>query len=160
MLGEEQNGRWYATYGEHFYHFPIDTRERMREALMEHRLYTFILSGRLLLVPVEKAGNDVLDIGTGSGAWAVHFADTYPSSLVHGRDLNIKKTWSATNCIFEIDDCEMPWGRHERYDIIHIRSMTAGIRNWTHLFAQCFAHLRVGGCIEVQDFDFRVECDD
>jgi hypothetical protein len=38
--------------------------------------------------------------------------------------------------------------------------MTAGIRNWTHLFNQCFHHLRVDGCIEVQDFSFRVQCDD
>lgn len=160
MQGQEQNGRWYATYGKHFYHFPIDARERMREASMEHLLYTFTMTGRLLLAPVEKAGNDVLDIGTGSGVWAVDFGDKYPTSLVLGRDINLREVWSANNCMFEIDDCEMPWRPRDMYDIIHIRSMTAGIRDWSHLFDQCFDHLRLGGCIEVQDFDFRVRCDD
>jgi methylase of polypeptide subunit release factors len=94
--------------GNIFTHLPIDARERMRKALMEHHLYTSTMSGRLLLAPVEKAANDVLDIGTGSSVWAVDFTDAYPSSFVLGRDLNLRETLSATNCKFEIDDCEKP----------------------------------------------------
>ena len=36
----------------------------------------------LFLSPISSTAQNIIDIGTGNGAWAVDFADKYPSVVV------------------------------------------------------------------------------
>ena len=48
---------------------------------------------------------EVLDGGTGTGIWAIDFADSHPESLVTGIDVSpIHPAWVPPNVRFEIDD--------------------------------------------------------
>lgn len=47
---------------------------------LQHHLYSLTLDGRLFLSPIEQNVRNVLDIGTGTGIWAIEFG-AYPKQL-------------------------------------------------------------------------------
>jgi methylase of polypeptide subunit release factors len=49
-----------------------------------HHVYAMLLGGKLHLAPL-KALQNILDLGTGTGIWAIDFGDQYPSAKVLGR---------------------------------------------------------------------------
>jgi SAM-dependent methyltransferase len=68
-----------------------------------------LLQGQLHKAPIENPRR-ILDIGTGTGIWAIDMADRYPSSKVHGIDLSpIQPKWVPSNCRFTVDDAEGDW---------------------------------------------------
>jgi hypothetical protein len=40
---------------------------------LQHHLYGLTLEGKLFLAPIKKDAQNVLDIGTGTGLWAIEF---------------------------------------------------------------------------------------
>lgn len=46
-----------------------------------------MLDGKLHLAPLESP-RKVLDVGAGTGIWAIEFADQFPSTEVIGTDLS------------------------------------------------------------------------
>lgn len=68
--GVEENGRTYAAYGSHEYGMPIDEREQDR-ADFQHCKFTLLLSGQLHLAPISASPGAILDLGCGSGIWAI-----------------------------------------------------------------------------------------
>ena len=40
-----------------------------------HHIYLLVLDGKLLLAPVEKDIQKILDVGTGTGIWAIDAAE-------------------------------------------------------------------------------------
>ena len=113
-----------------------------------------ILGGKLFRAPIATPPQRCLDIGTGTGIWAIDFADEFPSCQVLGTDLSpIQPPWVPPNCTFEIDDCESEWPYHVPFDFIHTRSMAGSIRDYNQLFKQGLRHLTPGGWMEMQDFE-------
>lgn len=53
---------------------------------MHHEVFLMLLNGRLHLAPLDDPQR-ILDIGTGTGIWAIDMADKYPSAEVIGTDL-------------------------------------------------------------------------
>ncbi|KAH0559610.1 hypothetical protein GP486_003875 [Trichoglossum hirsutum] len=53
-----------------------------------HHMTTLLLEGKLYLAPIDKHPQRVLDIGTGTGIWAIEMGDEYPSADVLGVDLS------------------------------------------------------------------------
>lgn len=80
-----ENGRRYHAFREGKYMFPNDEREQDRMDL-QHHVFRLILSGRLHRAPLSPDTRRVLDIGTGTGIWAIDFADEYPDAEVIGDD--------------------------------------------------------------------------
>jgi hypothetical protein len=69
--GIRENGRTYASYGKTVQGFPIDEAEMDRNDL-QHAKFLLLLGGKLHLAPVEEKDlQKVLDLGTGSGIWAM-----------------------------------------------------------------------------------------
>jgi ubiquinone/menaquinone biosynthesis C-methylase UbiE len=100
-----------------------------------------MLGGRLHIAPVENLKPlRILDVGTGTGLWALDMADQYPESEITGVDLSpIQPGWVPSNVQFLVDDVEQEWiFEPESFDYIHLRNLLPGIRNWPRLFQQCY----------------------
>lgn len=71
----------------------------MRQSLTErHHMCTLILENKLHLAPLGGNIQKVLDIGTGTGIWAIDFADEHPSASVIGTDISpIQPTVGSVN---------------------------------------------------------------
>jgi ubiquinone/menaquinone biosynthesis C-methylase UbiE len=159
--GIEENGRLYPAYGKNAYGLPVDDVEQERND-MQHCKFNLILSGRLYLAPISDTPHRILDLGTGTGIWAIDMADKFPSAEVIGTDVvAAQPSWVPPNCQFEIEDIENDWVyKKDSFDFIHGRELLLAIRDWDRLTKQCFNHLKPGGYLEYAGTYPRVGCDD
>jgi tRNA G46 methylase TrmB len=66
---------------------PNDEHEQERLD-MQHLIYRLALDNKLFLAPISKEKLlDVLDVGCGTGMWAIDVADENPQAQVLGIDL-------------------------------------------------------------------------
>ncbi|KAJ5097631.1 hypothetical protein N7456_008352 [Penicillium angulare] len=157
-----ENGRRYHSYREGHYVLPNDDLEQDRQDLLHH-VRSLVLNGDLFRAPVDKNIQRALDVGTGTGIWAIDFADNYPGAEVVGTDLSpIQPSWVPPNLRFLVDDAESPWlfKRDQPFDFIHMRDLGGSIADWPQLLQQASAHLKPGGWIELQEFEVTLKSDD
>ncbi|KAF1915255.1 S-adenosyl-L-methionine-dependent methyltransferase [Ampelomyces quisqualis] len=88
LCGVDEKGRRYVSYGKALQGIPIDEKEQDRNDL-QHAKFMLLLNGKLHLAPITEQPQNILDIGTGSGIWAIDIADKYPNSFdfIFGREL-------------------------------------------------------------------------
>lgn len=159
---EYTNGRRYHGYRSGSYVLPNDEQEQDRLDLLHH-IFLMLLGGKLYDAPIYPTPQRVLDIGTGTGIWAIDFADENPGSEVLGTDLSpIQPTWVPPNAKFYIDDAESEWvyPPSEAFDFIHCRTLSGSISDWEKLIRQSYTHLQPGGWLEFQEPMALCESDD
>ncbi|KAH9212142.1 putative methyltransferase [Leptodontidium sp. 2 PMI_412] len=146
-----ENGRRYHAYKEGNYLFPNDETEQDRLDL-HHHIFNLVAEGKLFYAPIDNPSR-VLDAGTGTGIWAMDFADQFPGSYVLGTDLSpIQPGWVPPNLEFEVDDMEDTW-RHKPFSFIHLRCLAGSLKDWPRLLSQAYDNLEPGGWLEVVDFE-------
>lgn len=80
------------------YLLPNDIREQERMDL-QHLLYLETVHGKLFLAPIRESPRRCLDLMTGTGNWAIDFADAFPMCDVLGTDLSpIQPQYVPVNC--------------------------------------------------------------
>lgn len=128
---------------------------------LAHHMYNLTLDRKLHLAPIKNPHN-ILDLGTGTGIWAIDMADAYPEAHVLGTDLSpIQPDFLPPNCEFEIDDVTLEWTFPENhFDFIHLREMFGSIARWDQLFAQAFRHTKPGGWVEIVEHSVEPTCED
>lgn len=111
------------------YFLPVDDDELDRLDL-NHYKYTMCQNGELYLAPIENP-QMILDLGTGTGIWAIETADKLPSATVIGTDIAaVQPEWVPPNCAFQIDDAEDDWTfPAEYFDFVHNRDFLQSIRS-------------------------------
>lgn len=108
---------------------------------MKHAMIVNLCGGKLHFSPIQKPQR-ILDMGTGTGIWAIDskfdlfsqaaasrrsdtiiVGDEYPSAEVLGIDLSpIQPVWVPPNVKFMVDDFESPWLHGNNYfDYVHGR---------------------------------------
>ncbi|KAI1184772.1 S-adenosyl-L-methionine-dependent methyltransferase [Nemania serpens] len=151
-----EHGRTYHRYKEGKYWMPNDEREQERLDL-QHVICLKVFNNRLALAPIHEPAR-VLDFGTGTGAWAIEFANQHPGSDVLGTDLSpIQPEYVPPNCRFEIDDIEDDWIFSAKFDYIHGRHMVGSISDFPKLFAAVRENLNPGGWVEMQDYYVKLQ---
>lgn len=67
---------------------PNDEAEQERMD-MQHHIYLLIYGGELCRAQLPARLNRVLDVGCGTGKWAIDFADQHPEAEVLATDLSV-----------------------------------------------------------------------
>ncbi|EXF85550.1 TAM domain methyltransferase [Colletotrichum fioriniae PJ7] len=155
-----ENRRRYHKFKEGRYMLPNDDQEQDRED-MKHAMLVHVCEGALHNAPL-KSPQKVLDIGTGTGIWAMDMGDEYPEADITGLDLSpIQPAYVPPNVHFIVDDVEADWlYPDDSIDYIHVRNMAPAIKDWPRLLSQAYKALKPGGWIEVQDMVWAFACDD
>ncbi|KAL1649431.1 hypothetical protein SLS58_001486 [Diplodia intermedia] len=112
-------------------------------------MYKLILDDRLLLAPVGDDVKKALDVGCGTGIWAIEFAEEYPDAEVVGVDLSpIQPSVVPSNCTFLVDDCTQSWSfPKDEFDLVHIRALFGSVSDWPAFYKEAYDHIKPGGWI-------------
>lgn len=157
---EIENGRRYHAFQKGSYNFPNDEEELDRMDL-EHHIFRLMLNNKSTLTPLKNPSK-ILDLGTGTGIWAIEMAEEYPSAQVIGIDLSpVQPTLVPPNCEFLVDDFEQEWTWPDNsFDLIRGRLMQTSVADYPKLYKKIFQALKPGGYFELHDLDPRSHCDD
>ncbi|KAH6839588.1 S-adenosyl-L-methionine-dependent methyltransferase [Chaetomium sp. MPI-CAGE-AT-0009] len=178
-----ENGRRYHAYRSGQYVLPNDDAEQERLDL-QHHIWRLLLQGALYTAPLHipqpgertatpssngtqstSSGTDfrILDLGCGTGIWAIDMADEFPRASVYGVDLSpIQPEWVPGNCRFHVDDYEDEWTYRadEAFDYVHGRALSGTVADWSRFYRQVRQHLKPGGWCEMQEYDAWIFSDD
>ncbi|KAJ0319950.1 hypothetical protein Brms1b_003544 [Colletotrichum noveboracense] len=142
---------------------------------LQHHIALLTLDGDLGLAPPcqpDYKFSRALDVGTGTGIWAIQLADDHPeaefdlSNYIKDRqhisfNVMLKPEYSvAPNVKFEIDDIEDEWTFSKPFDYIHSRHLTGALANWKEYITNCYNNLTPGGCLELQETEASFLSDD
>ncbi|KAF2836685.1 S-adenosyl-L-methionine-dependent methyltransferase [Patellaria atrata CBS 101060] len=146
-----ENGRRYHGYQAGKYLYPNDEEELDRMDLENH-LFNLLFEGKLFHAPVEDP-QVIMDLGTGTGIWAMDVADQNPGARVIGIDLSPTQPLAVPpNLEFQIDDIEQVWTFRENFaDLIHWRLLIGSINDYSALLSSIYRTLKPGGYIEIHD---------
>ena len=155
-----ENGRRYHSYRDGAYWGPNDEIHNDQQDIAHHA-WRLALGNNLYLAPISNPER-ILDVGTGTGIWAIEIAEMFPDAQVVGTDLSpTQPTWVPPNCIFEVDDVTQEWTfRKDSFDFIHSREMFGSIPDWDEYFQQCYRHLKPGGWVEALERGVKPTSDD
>lgn len=160
--GHEENGRIYHGFRRGIYFLPCDDLEQDRLDIFHKVITVARVSDALIYSPHPRNGR-FLDLGCGTGIWAIDVAQKYPDAFVVGVDLSpIQPLNSPRNCDFYAPfDFESPWALGEdSWDLIHMQLGCGSVVSWPSLYRRIFAHLRPGAWFEQVEIDFEPRCDD
>lgn len=145
--------------------YPCDEPEKDRMDIY-HKLFLVARREQLHQAPITPNWDQprIMDVGCGTGIWAIDMADKYLSAEVLGLDLvNIQPEKIPPNLRFRVPrDYESPWSLGEdSWDLIHLRMASGSVSSWPELYQKIFTHLKPGyGWIEQVEIDLEPRCDD
>ncbi|KAF7865930.1 hypothetical protein EAF04_006094 [Stromatinia cepivora] len=150
----EENGRTYHKFKQGKYPLPNDETEQERLQI-QHTLFGVTFKGKLYLAPIGENPEHVLDIATGTGVWAIEFAEQHPKSNVIGTDLSaIQPLYVPSNLRFEIDDAEDEWIFPHPFNFIHGRALISCFSDPSLVIRSAYNSLAPAGYLELQDLCF------
>ncbi|KAI1849523.1 hypothetical protein JX265_013638 [Neoarthrinium moseri] len=154
ILGE--SGRTYHGYEPGKYFLPNDAAEQDRLDF-QHAALVQLFGDRLFRAPLDPNLKYTLDVATGTGIWALEFAQRFPNAQVIGTDLSLIQplNLAAPNCQFYRQDAEKDWDFGGiLFDYIHLRFTFSCFDNPRGVAQSVFDSLNPGGWVEYQESIF------
>ncbi|KAJ6120370.1 hypothetical protein N7523_004650 [Penicillium sp. IBT 18751x] len=120
--------------------------------LIDTTRWLMLMKGELHEAPIENPQN-ILDLGTGTGIWALDIAEKFPQAHVIGNDISpIQPNWSLPNVEFIVENIEETWlYKPNHFDFIHARLLAGCIADWPAFIKTIYKHVRPGGYFEIQE---------
>ncbi|TPX18334.1 uncharacterized protein E0L32_011783 [Thyridium curvatum] len=155
-----ENGRRFHSYKYGRYPIPNDDAEQRREDV-KHAMMLELTDGKLWHAPLPADARRILDVGTGTGIWAIEAADQLPGAEVLGVDLSpIQPKWVPSNCRFLVDDVEEEWLYGDNFDMVHMRTMASVLKDIPKVLRRAYNALKPGGWLGMQELQAVLGCDD
>ena len=147
-------GRRYHAYRRGRYTLPNDEEEDERLDI-HHAVIRTSMHNKLFFAPIGETPQRVIDIATGTGIWAIEFADMFPNCQIIANDLSPRPpSLVPPNVSFLVDDVEDQWLYDDQpFDFVHSRFLAGAIKDWPALMKQAYDCTRSGGWVEFQDWD-------
>ena len=144
-----ENGRYYCN---DTYFMPCDEDEQTRLSIL-YQTYLFLLDHQITLGVVPRNPKRILEVGTGTGDWAMAVAERFPNASVIALDITSAYFPGAAppNVSFELDNAQHEWTYNEPFDFIHIRELSGAFSDWAKIYKEVARHLKSGGILEVAD---------
>ncbi|KZT52067.1 S-adenosyl-L-methionine-dependent methyltransferase [Calocera cornea HHB12733] len=155
----EVHGRMFNSQNSQ-YTLPADQVEydRLDKQHLMHKLSLGALYYPIDLVqkaldPVDGEQKAIMDLGTGSGIWAVEMAVAFPTVQVVGFDLAPQMSRPRPpNCHFDQGDFLHGMGRYAgQFDVVHARSVNQTIKNHVLYMHELALLLKPGGVLLMID---------
>ncbi|KAF8494300.1 S-adenosyl-L-methionine-dependent methyltransferase [Gautieria morchelliformis] len=122
-----------------------------------HEAIKFYLGGGLSLAPLEVSisPRSILEIGCGSGAWAIQAAEIYPDADVLAVDLSaLPSRPLPPNLRFQILDCSKPLPfAAQAFDIVHGRFVFRHLPGFEDALSRTMQLVKPGGWLLLEDAD-------
>ena len=131
---------------------PNDEAEQTRLAIV-HQAYLPALDDQLTLGLIPRSARRILDIGTGTGDWAIAIAERFPKAEIIATDITnaFQPPSAPPNVFFELDDAQNEWAYNEPFDFIHMRNLSGAFTDWGAIYAEVSKNLKRGGSFEIVD---------
>jgi ubiquinone/menaquinone biosynthesis C-methylase UbiE len=143
------------------YNFPNDASE-IERLDFQYEILKYAFHDRNYFAPLENPEH-MLDIGTGSGRWAIEMGDEFPDCEIQATDLSpIQPTSVPENVHFFIDDAsEEDWALPlNHFDYIHTRVLLGCFEDFGEIIKRAFKYTKPGGYMESQELMSTPYCDD
>jgi SAM-dependent methyltransferase len=133
---------------------PQDQREMERLDFQHHLLRQ--VCGRNYLAPIGWP-ESILDIGCGTGRWAIEMADEFPAAVVVGADLlpPAPYGWTPSNCFFQYGNIldTLPFSDGS-FDFVHQRCFLDAVpyQAWSHIVHELLRMTSSRGTVELVEF--------
>ncbi|KAM0421405.1 hypothetical protein ACHAPT_010759 [Fusarium lateritium] len=138
--------------------FPSDP-EHLETLNLLHVAYTALWGDKLCQAPIKDVQR-IVDIGTGTGHWAIEMAVAHPQAVVIGMDIApVQQELVPSNVEFQIHDCnqELMMSKNS-VDFIHMRGLAGSIEDWTSVHRQAFEAIKPGGYLESTEQAYFLRC--
>ncbi|KAI5467358.1 methyl transferase [Mariannaea sp. PMI_226] len=159
-----RHGRFYGSWKIGKYLVPVDAELNRLDIF--HKVFLVARNEKLFEAPITRPTPRIMDLGTGTGIWAVNIGEEVPNAQVMGVDLNaIMPQLIPLGCYQQQFDLEeRTWDPlFKDCDLIHIRMLLGSIQTdlWPQVYRNVFEHLAPGvGHLEHIEVDFLPRCDD
>nr|POF17040.1 secondary metabolism regulator lae1 [Quercus suber] len=134
--------------------------EKDRLDAFHHAFYRVALDDRLHEAILPRGKQRILDLGSGTGIWAIEMAAKYPDSEIIAIDLGdahpqIPGVDYGVDWRTGVDFNNDHWGVPENhFDLIHMGCLCGAVPDWTELFRKAERYLKPGGQLESVEFDW------
>ena len=145
-----------ARLADALYLLPKDAQEDNRLDYQHHVMHLAI--GSHFVAPLPQGLTRILDVGTGTGIWAIEMARLYPQAQVVGVDVGSSsfKSDVPTNCVLQFGNVLETLPFPDRtFDYTHQRFLVSAIpaRRWPDVIHELVRVTRPGGWIELLEIN-------
>ncbi|KAJ7706626.1 S-adenosyl-L-methionine-dependent methyltransferase [Mycena metata] len=120
-----------------------------------HATFTRYFNRALSLTPITSRPKKILDLGCGSGAWAIQAASEFPDANIVAVDISpLPQRQLPPNVHFVLADLNKEWNfENDAFDLVHSRLVMAHLINGKGAILRASHLVKPGGFMVLEDLD-------